>query len=243
MDMVREGRLVEAMVQAADTLAEDFDIVGFLQDFAGNCVRLLDVDAAGLILADRNGMPHTIAASDERTRQLELLELQSACGPCVDVLRTGEQVVSADVRADRERWPRFAEAAAAAGFRSVHALPLGLRATVLGAVNLFRPEPGPLGGVDAHIGRALADVAAIGIFAQRSIQQTGLVVARLQRTLDNRVAVEQAKGVLAERHGITADEAFELLRDVADTRGVSLADLAAQVAEGATIAYRRGPAS
>ncbi len=234
--MTREEQLVEAFVEAADTLVDDFDVIEFLHVVAGRCVQLLGVDAAGLMLADRFGQLHATAASTESARLLELFELQADAGPCMDAFRTGVRVVNVDLGASRERWPRFAEAAQAAGFVSVHALPLRLRATIIGALNLFVAGPGTLSDADVRAGQALADMATIGILAQRSVQQAELLATQLQRALSSRVTIEQAKGVLAERRRITVDEAFALLRVYARGHNLHLSDLARQVADGTSIA-------
>ena len=234
MSVTRERLLAEALVEAADTLVDDFDVIEFLHTLAERCVQLLDVDAAGLMLADQHGVLHATAASAESARLLELFELQADAGPCVDAFRTGLPVVNADLRANYARWPRFAEAAEATGYVSVHALPLRLRTTVIGALNLFCSGPGPLTEDDVRNGQALADVATIGILAQRTIHQSELLSAQLQNALNSRVIIEQAKGVLSERRKISVDEAFTLLRRHARTANQRLSDLAREVAEGSS---------
>jgi transcriptional regulator with GAF, ATPase, and Fis domain len=232
--VTREQELAEAFVEAADTLVDDFDVISFLHLLAERCVQLLGVSAAGLMLADQRGALHATAASTENARLLELFELQTGTGPCVDCFRTGLPVVNAELDADQERWPRFAEAVRASGFVAVHALPLRLRATVIGVLNLFCVAPGTLSESDVWIGQALADVATIGILAQRGVYQAELLSAQLQNALTSRVTIEQAKGVLAERHQVTVDEAFNLLRDRARATNRHLSELARDVAEGSS---------
>lgn len=199
--------------------------------------------ARGCALTTRLCRLRATAASSENARLLELFELQSNAGPCLDAYRTGVPVVNADLHDSTERWPQFAEAAELAGFVSVHALPLRLRATVIGALNLFSAHPGPLSDADARTGQALADVATIGILSQRTIHQAELLAAQLQRALNSRVTIEQAKGVLAERRGITVDAAFALLRAHARNHNLRLSDLAQDVARrsAAAVAIQRGP--
>jgi len=233
--VTREEQLVDAFVEAADTLVDDFDVIEFLHTVAARCVQLLAVDAAGLMLADQRGQLHATAASTENARLLELFELQSDAGPCLDAFRSGVPVVNADLHANQERWPRFAEAAQATGFVSVHALPLRLRATVIGALNLFCAAPGALSDADVRTGQALADVATIGILAQRTLHQAELLSTQLQQALNSRVTIEQAKGVLAERRSITLDEAFEVLRTHARTNNLRLSDLARDVAQRSNV--------
>jgi transcriptional regulator with GAF, ATPase, and Fis domain len=235
MAVSRERALSEAFVEVADTLVDDFDVIDFLHTLAERCVQLLGVDAAGLMLADQRGNLHASAASSESARLMDLFELQTDAGPCLDCYRGARPVVNADLDANAERWPRFAEAARANGFVSVHALPLRLRETVIGALNLFCSVSGPLSEDDVRVGQALADVATIGILAQRGLEQADLIATQLQNALNSRITIEQAKGVLAERRQITVDAAFALLRSHARSNNLRMSDLARDVANGAPL--------
>jgi len=223
--VTREHDLVAAFFEVAGTLVDDFDLIEFLHTLTENCVRVLEVDAAGLMLVDLQGRLHAGAVSDEDARMLELFELQTDAGPCLDAYRSGLPVVNADLHANHERWPTFAQAAEAAGYVSVQALPLRLRARVIGALNLFRVRPGPLSEQDMRTGQALADVATIGILAQRTLRQSELTTVQLRNALTSRVAIEQAKGVMAERHHITVDAAFALLHDYARSHQMQLSEV------------------
>ena len=234
--MTRERELVAAFVDVADTLVDDFDVIEFLLTLATRCVQLLDVDAAGIMLIDQSGHLHAAASSTENARLLELFELQADAGPCVDCCRTGLPVVNADLNGNSGRWPRFAEAAQVSGFVAVHALPLRLRQTVVGALNLFSADARILSDDDVRTGQALADVATIGILAQRSTQQSELLAAQLQSALNSRIIIEQAKGVLAERRRISVDEAFAHLREYARSHNLRLSDVAHDVATGSAVA-------
>ena len=236
MPVTRERQLVETFVEVADTLVDDFDVIDFLHQLARRCVQLLDVDAAGIMLIDQRGNLHAAAASTENARLLELFELQTDAGPCVDSCRTGAAVVNADLTTNAARWPRFAEAAQASGFLAVHALPLRLRESVIGALNLFAADSRILTEDDVRVGQALADVATMSILSQRGIHQAELLAAQLQNALNSRITIEQAKGVLAERRQISVDEAFTLLRSHARNHNLRLSDVARDVAEGSTTA-------
>ncbi len=240
--MTRERRLVETFVEVADTLVDDFDVIDLLHLLAERCVQLLDVDAAGIMLIDQRGNLHAAAASAENARLLELFELQTDAGPCVDCCRTGAPVVNADLTTNAAGWPRFAEAAQASGFVAVHALPLRLRESVIGALNLFAADSRILTDDDVRVGQALADVATMGILSQRGIHQAELLAAQLQNALNSRVTIEQAKGVLAERRQISVDEAFTLLRRHARDHNLRLSDVARGVADGSATAAELLPA-
>ena len=140
--MPREEKLARTLVELADTLVADFDVVELLTLLADRCVEVLDVEAAGLMLVAPEGDLRVMASSSEAMRVLELFELQAQEGPCLDCYRTGEPVVNQDLATVDGRWPRFAAEALAAGFHSVHALPMRLRGVVIGALNLFSVEPG-----------------------------------------------------------------------------------------------------
>src|SRR6185437_957767 len=136
-------------VDLADTLVADFDVIDFLHLLADRSVALLGASAAGVVLADPRGELRVAAASSQAAELMELFQIQNDQGPCLDCFRTGPS----------QQWPRFAAAAAQAGFRAVEALPMRLRDDVIGALNLFRAQPGPLDPADLRIGQALADVA------------------------------------------------------------------------------------
>jgi transcriptional regulator with GAF, ATPase, and Fis domain len=192
----------------------------------GRSVELLDVSAAGLLLADPRGELRVVAASSEAARLLELFQLQNDQGPCLDCFRSGQPVTVTDLPAQADRWPRFAAGARDAGFTAVQALPMRLREQVIGALNLFRAAPGPFDPAGISIGQALADVATISLLHERSMRHSETLNEQLQTALDSRVIIEQAKGKLAERLGVDMNQAFSLLRDFARSRNLRLSDLA-----------------
>jgi transcriptional regulator with GAF, ATPase, and Fis domain len=213
------------LVELADTLVKDFDVVDFLHTLTQRCVDLVDVDAAGLALADHSGMLRVVAASNEQARLLELFEVQNEEGPCLDSFRTGHVVV--EERLDTAvRWRRFKTEALGAGYHSVHAVPMRLREDVIGALNLFRVPPGLLSEDDAAICRAMADVATIGLLQERAVREARVLAEQLQVALNSRIVIEQAKGVLAEQLHIEMGAAFDLLRGFARTNNQRLAGVA-----------------
>jgi GAF domain-containing protein len=226
-----EFELADAFVELADTLVDDFDVIDFLHVLAERCVQLLGVAAAGLLLADAQGTLQVVAASSERTRLLELFQLQTDQGPCVDCFHTGQPVSVADL-SPAGRWPHFTVAAAEVGFAAVHAVPMRLRTEVIGALNLFDTHPGAMDDGKLRIGQALADVATIGLLQQRAIHRRDVLTEQLQTALNSRILIEQAKGVLAERLHLDVDEAFTLLRTSARSHSRRLSDLAQAVVDG-----------
>ncbi|MGI8792258.1 MAG: GAF domain-containing protein [Acidimicrobiales bacterium] len=230
--MTREALLARTFVELADTLVADFDVVEVLTLLADRCVEVLDVDAAGLMLVAPDGELRGMASSSEAMRVLELFELQAQEGPCLDCYRTGEPVVNQDLASVNGRWPRFAAEALQAGFHSVHALPMRLRGTVIGALNLFHIQPGEMGQHDVEAAQGLADVATIAILSHRAASEAQAVNEQLNFALNSRVVIEQAKGIVGERLGLNMDQAFKTLRGHARNHNLRLADVARGVIEG-----------
>jgi GAF domain-containing protein len=208
----RVARLGQVFVELADTLVADYEVLDFLYLLCERCAEVLEVDAVGALLAVDGGELTLSAASTEEMGVLELFELQQRDGPCYDAYVTGEVVMERDLTEAPGRWPDFTPRAIAAGFRSVYGFPLRLRDDVIGALNMFRHEPGTLAEDERTVARTLADAATIGIMHERVVREAELRSQQLQHALDSRVMIEQAKGVLVERLAVSPGEAFERLR-------------------------------
>lgn len=219
-------------IELADTLIEDFDVVEFFSALTERVVELGIAAQAGILLVDETGSLRFVAASNERTQLLELFQVQSSEGPCQDCFRTGTPVVVTQLEDERDRWPRFVPKALATGFVSVHAVPLRLRDTVLGALNLFHDQPGTIDPQNLAVVQAMADVATIGLVQQRELHRAHSVEAQLQHALHSRVAIEQAKGVIFEQATVTMREAFEMMRAYSRDNNVKLSDAARRIVQG-----------
>jgi GAF domain-containing protein len=165
-------------------------------------------------------------------RDLELFELQAQEGPCVDCHRTGLPVVNQDLAATGGRWPRFAAEAVAAGLHSAHALPMRLRGTVIGALNLFRARPGEMGAEDIDVAQAFADAATIAILQHRAVEEAQVINDQLTRALNSRVVIEQAKGMVAERLNLDMEQSFNVLRSHARNHNLRLVEICNAVIDG-----------
>ncbi|MEV6171366.1 ANTAR domain-containing protein [Streptomyces sp. NPDC051954] len=194
---MKEQLMARTFVELTDSLVADFDLMDFLHLLTARCVDLLDANAAGVLLADRDGVLHVMAASDERLRLLELFRLQNHEGPCLDCFHSGIAVSAHDLRDE-----------------------------VVGALNLFHTAPAPISPTAAPFAQALADVATISLLPQRTTKRSTLLNEQLQTALNSRVLIEQAKGKLAERHHTDMERAFTTLRAYARSHNRRLPDVA-----------------
>ncbi len=221
-----EGDVTRAFVGLAGGLARGVDVLDLLDQLTGESARLLDVASAGLLLADSRGVLHVLAASSERTRELEVFQLQREEGPCLDSYRSGEPISVPDLDQAADRWPQFVPHARRAGFASVHALPMRLRQLRLGTLGLFGTTTGSLNEPDLGLGQALADVASVALVQDRAAVDRDAVNEQLQTALTSRVAIEQAKGILAEQSGLDMPDAFRVLRRYARDHNMGLTAVA-----------------
>jgi GAF domain-containing protein len=229
----RERSVVMTFVELADTLVEDFDLVEFLSTLTERVVALEIAAEVGILLVDEAGDLQFLAASHERTQMLELFQVEHDEGPCQDCFSTGTPVSVSDLTTATDRWPLFAPKALAAGFRSVQAVPLRLRGTVIGAMNLFLTEPGGIEPDSLTVVRAMADVATIGLLQQRELHRAHLLASQLQQALHSRISIEQAKGIISEQAHVDTDTAFALMRRFARDHNRKLAEVAREIVGGA----------
>lgn len=230
--MISVTDLSEFFVEVADTLVDDFDLVDFLDNLTDRAAVVSGAAAVGLVLADHRGRVRFMASSNESGKMLELLQIQNDEGPCLECLTTGRPVVNADLAHAADRWPAFAPRAIEAGFQSVHAFPMRLRSTVIGALNLFGAEDARFQADEIRIVQALADVATIAILQERTLAQAETLTEQLQGALNSRIVIEQAKGALAQADRITTAQAFDLLRTQARSSRRRLVDVAHEVLAG-----------
>jgi GAF domain-containing protein len=230
--MPREASIIRTLVELADNLVEEYDVVDVLCNLSDRCVETLNVDSAGVMLASPSGDLQVVASSSDAMRSLELFELQAKEGPCLDAFRSGQPILNHELSQADIRWPRFTQRALDDGFHSVHALPMRLRGRTIGALNLFRISQGSLTTNDVLAAQGLADVATIAIIQHRASMEAYELNDQLNQALNSRIIIEQAKGKIAESAKVDLDQAFLLLRNHARNHNLGLTDLCRYVANG-----------
>jgi GAF domain-containing protein len=230
--MARESLLVATLVELADSLVDDFDVIDVLSLLSLRCVEAIDIDAAGVMLASPGGELQVIASSSESMRVLELFQIQANEGPCVDCYGDGHAIVNHSLKDPDDRWPQFSPRAIAYGFHSVHCLPMRLRGRTIGALNLFRKERGTLDASDVVVAQGLADVATITILQHQTSIDAATLNNQLSIALNSRIIIEQAKGMVAQATNCDMDHAFERLRAHARNHNLGLTVVATSIVQG-----------
>jgi GAF domain-containing protein len=230
-ERTRELELLKAFAGLADTLVAGYDVVDLMQRLVDTCSDLLDVTASGVLLADETGELDLLASTSEASRLVEVFQLSAYSGPCIESFTTGEVVSVPDIAEGPERWQQFRDKALGQGFASIIAIPLRLRETTIGTLNLLRDTRGELPDNDLVAAQAFADVATIGILHQRTLHESETIREQLQTALTSRIVIEQAKGVVAQLHRVSIDDAFSVIRDYARRNQQGLTTVATAIVE------------
>jgi hypothetical protein len=228
----RDIRLAARLVELAESADADCGEAACAELVTANVAEMLAPSEIGILLTGDSGGVMVAAASSDRARDLVSFEAAHQEGPGTDCCSSSEQLLNAPLAGAASRWPGFAPAAEAAGVAVVSAFPLRCRARAVGSISVLAPGTGLLTVADADRVQLLARAAGIAIAQQREIRRSVLAASQLQRALDSRVVVEQAKGAVAARLGITPDDAFGLLRAYARDENRPLAEVAVQAVRG-----------
>lgn len=221
--------LAAAFVEIAVTPAAGYTVPTLLRLLCRQCVQLLEIAAAGVVLTDKDGRFEVAATCNVHPQIVLPRDGDEGQGPVVECVRTGTPVTVSDLTSAEQVWPGFAARACKQGLAWVHAVPMRSWETHLGALALFGTRAGELALDEADLAQSLIDVAMASVVQQRSLEQTRAYARQLQGALDSRVVIEQAKGALAQRGGIDVDEAFLVLRRYARSHQQSLRQLAAEL--------------
>ncbi|MCP2243555.1 GAF and ANTAR domain-containing protein [Lentzea aerocolonigenes] len=224
------GRLAMARtappIDALIALPGGIDLGGHLYALTRHCVELLGLAAAAIVL---NGQDVAASGQGAATAR-ELCRLQE--GPCHDTCRTGQPVTVADL-AVTSRWPLFTAQARTAGFQVVHTLPLSFAGTSLGALALFNASAHEPSAGEVQLAQGVADFAAVVVTFDGALRQRDSLAEQLRTALFDHAVVEQAKGVLAERHGISVAAARTVMITHSHLHDAHLIDTAQAIVDGA----------
>jgi hypothetical protein len=245
--MSRQQHVAEAFVSLADTFGSGVDPLVLVDRLVGHCVRLTGADAAGIMMVTARGSLRTMAVSDDRADLLEIFQLQTGEGPCVECLRQAQPVNAGDLAAHGDRWPGFVPPARAAGFHGAYALPVRVNEQTIGVLNLLCEAPGALTEDDLLLAGALADVTAIALmhWDVEPVRPQD-VLTLVQAVISAKATLETAKGMLAAHGLLTPAEAGAALRAYSRRQGRRPSETAQELVHraldpAAVVAFQEGP--
>jgi len=229
---VSTAGLRQALDQLADLRTSPVTVESALERVVATAAALFGVDGTALMLADRDQVLRNLAVSDDRAALLEELQAEHGEGPCVDAFEDKEPVATDDL-GQEDRWPAFSPDAARRHLLAVLASPIPYSEQAVGVVAVFAAEPHPWTEAEREAIIAFTELVALLILNAMEARERGRLAAELQAALDSRVVIEQAKGVLVGRHGLTTREAFERLRSQARDQRRPLPEVARAVVSAA----------
>ena len=222
----------QALDQLADLRTSPVSVEEALDQVVASADALFGVDGTVLMLVDRGQVLRNLAVSDPRAALLEELQAEHEEGPCVDAFDDKEPVAADDLSRE-DRWPAFSPDAARRDLLAVLASPIPYSEQAVGVVAVFAAEPHPWTEAEREAIVAFTDLVALLILNAMEATERGRLAAELQVALDSRVVIEQAKGVLVGRHGLTTRQAFERLRRAARDQRRPLAEVSRAVVSAA----------
>lgn len=226
-------QLVTVLRDALATVADDFDLDAVLAALCAEVCRLVPVDGAAVCLTQED-RSRSGAASDERTDRIEALQQTLGEGICHRVVELDAPVIVEDLATTEQPWAIYSPVVLLAGMHAVAGIPLRVRTRPVGSLDLYRHHPSAFTDQEVAVAGVLADVAAAYVASHRRRTQAERLIQQLEHALAHRTEVEQAKGVLTAKLGVSVDDAFHLLRRHARDRNLKVNDVARQIVAGDT---------
>jgi GAF domain-containing protein len=221
MPMYDQPLFLHTLSRFAVVLPARYDLEDSLTELTESVTAVLGLSGSGVTMAEE-GRLRFVTAVGQASRELECNQERCQAGPCRDAFDTGEVVRVTDVRAESTRWPEFSETATRLNVAGVAGIPMRLADQIIGALNLYSPEPRSWSDADIAVARVLADVATSYVVNASKLRQQEQLSEQLQEALESRVVIEQAKGITAQQHAVSIEQAYQRMRRHARTNNASL---------------------
>ncbi len=228
---INRDALASSITGLAELTAEDpGGLEHALEHVVNETSRIFAIDGAGLLLLTEGDVLRYVAASSERGRIVETLQERADEGPCVDAFEQAEPVAAADVATD-SRWPSFGPAAGMQGVHAIMGVPVVLDGAV-GTLNVYASERHDWDDGEIEAIQAYSRIVASVLRSSIEAHMQGKLTEQLRYALDRRVVIEQAKGILMEREGLSSGAAFERIRQHARSHRERVIDVARRLVDG-----------
>ena len=219
--MYDQPLFLQTLSRFAVVLPVRYDLEAALSELTESVIAVLGLCGSGVTMAE-DGRLRFVTAVSQASGELERSQEEQQAGPCRDAYQTGQVVRVTDVRKESARWPEFSAIATSLSVAGVAGIPMRLDDQIIGALNLYSPEPREWSDVDIAVARVLADVATSYVVNASKLRQQEQLSEQLQEALESRVVIEQAKGITAYKNAVTIDQAYQLMRRHARNNNASL---------------------
>lgn len=221
--MYNQSLLLQTLSRFAVILPARYDLQEALSELKESVTAVLGLSGSWVTMAD-DGRLSFLTAMSQVSAELERdhAQLHPFSCPCRDAYSTGEVVRVTDVREQSTRWPEFSAFATRLSLAGVAAIPMRLADEIIGALNLYSPEPRDWSDEDIAVAGVLANVATSYVVNASKLRQQQQLTEQLQEALKSRVIIEQAKGITAQQHAISVSQAYQLMRGHARRNNASL---------------------
>nr|WP_126932051.1 GAF and ANTAR domain-containing protein [Streptomyces sp. NP10] len=226
--MIMTDRPVAEAPDTTALLLETTSLDDFLRALARSALALVDeADGCGITL-ERLGRPVTVSSVGASATKLDEAQYGQDDGPCLQAMRTGEEVSVPDTLRE-SRWADYPAYAAVCGARSSLSLPIAPHSHTAGALNLYAPVPHAFDRADLTALRLLTAQATGAIALAQRIADTEEFAADLEAALRSRTVIDQAIGVVVGQQRCTPEKAFDVLRTASQHRNIKLRELCAEL--------------
>jgi GAF domain-containing protein len=219
--MYDQPLFLKTLSRFAVVLPARYDLEAALTELTESVTAVLGLAGSGVTMAEE-GRLRFVTAVSQASGELERSQEEQQAGPCRDAYDTGEVVRVTDVRAESTRWPEFSATAVRLAVAGVAGIPMRLDDQIIGALNLYSPEPRQWSDEDVAVAGVLADVATSYVVNASKLRQQEQLSEQLQQALESRIVIEQAKGITAQQNSVSIDQAYQLMRGHARNNNASL---------------------
>ena len=226
--MYDQPLFLQTLSRFAETLPERYDIEIALTDLTASVIAVLGLCGSRVTMT-QDGRLRFVTTATDAAAELEHDHAKQHPCPCRDAYASGEVVQVSDVRLESARWPEFAATATRLGVAGVAAIPMRLAGQTIGSLSLYSTEPRQWSDRDIAVAGVLADVATSYLVNASKMHQLEELSAQLQKALNSRCVIEQAKGITAQQNGVTIDQAYQRMRSHARNNNASLRKVAEAV--------------
>jgi GAF domain-containing protein len=228
--MYDEPLFLQTLSRFAVVLPARYDLSHALSELTESVTAVLGLSGSWVTMANNGQLSFLTEVSEDSVAMArDHAQLHPFACPCQDAYTSGEVVRVTDVRQESTRWPEFSASATRLSIAGVAAIPMRLADLTIGALNLYSPDPREWSDEDIAVAEVLADMATSYVVNASKLRQQEQLSEQLQHTLDSRIVIAQAKGIVSQRLSVSVDQAYQLIRSHARHNNASLRTVAEAV--------------